>query len=72
MFALLVAKEIGNLKSRLWDLGTRIKGMEMALVCHDKASRTALQTGSLSQTHTCYRHTHMTTVMDGAEQCRQL
>ena len=55
--------------------GTRIKGMEMALVYHEKASRTALQTGSLSQTRRLlfwYRHTHMTTVMESAEQCRQL
>ena len=38
--------------------GTRLKGMEMALVWHEKVSRTALQTGSLSQTHTLLVQTH--------------
>ena len=37
----------------------------MALIWHEKASRTALQTSSV-QTHT------MTTVKEIAEQCRQL
>ena len=38
--------------------GTRIKGMEMELVWHEKASRTALQTGSLLYTHTILVQTH--------------
>ena len=38
--------------------GTRMKGREMALVCHEKASRTALQTSSLSHTHTLFVQTH--------------
>ena len=50
--------------------GTGIKGMEMALVWHEKASRTALQTGSLLHTHTLL-HTHnMITVKEIAEHCR--
>jgi len=45
----------------------------MALVCHEKASRTALQTSSLLHTHTLLVQTHiMTTVKEIAEQCRQL
>ena len=43
--------------------GTRIKGREMALVWHEKASRTALQTSSVSHMHTLLVQTHnMTTV----------
>ena len=38
--------------------GTRIKGREMALVWHEKASRTALQTSSVSHTHTLLVQTH--------------
>ena len=38
--------------------GTRIKVREMALVWHEKASHTALQTGSLLQTHTLLVQTH--------------
>ena len=53
--------------------GIRIKGREMALVWHEKASRTALQTSSLLHTHTLLVQTHnMTTVKEIAEQCRQL
>ena len=45
--------------------GTRIKGREMALVWHEKASRTALQTSSVSHTHTLLVQTHnMTTVKE--------
>ena len=45
--------------------GRRIKGMEMALVLHEKASRTALQTSSVSHTHTLLVQTHnMTTVKE--------
>ena len=45
----------------------------MALVWHERASPTALQTGSLLQTHTLLVQTHnMTTVKESAEQCRQL
>ena len=45
----------------------------MALVWHEKASRTALQTSSLLHTHTLLVQTHnMTTVKEIAEQCRQL
>ena len=43
----------------------------MALVCHEKASRTALQTSSLLQTLLVQTH-NMTTVKEIAEQCRQL
>ena len=43
----------------------------MALVWHEKASRTALQTSSLSHTHTLLVQTHnMTTAKEIAEQCR--
>ena len=53
--------------------GIRIKGMEMALVWHEKAGRTALQTISFSHTHTLLLQTHnMTAVKEIAEQCRQL
>ena len=47
----------------------------MALVWHEKASRTALQTSSLLHTHTLTLlvQTHnMTKVNEAAEQCRQL
>ena len=40
------------------DQGIRIKGREMALVWHEKASRTALQTSSLLHTHTLLVKTH--------------
>ena len=53
--------------------GIRIKGREMALVWHEKASRTALQMDSLLQTHPLLVQTHtMFTVKEIAEQCRQL
>ena len=43
--------------------GIGIKGREMALVWHEKASRTALQTSLVSHTHTLLVQTHnMTTV----------
>jgi len=54
--------------------GIRIKRREMALVWHEKASRSALQTSPLSHMHNLafwYRH-NMTTVKEIAEQCRQL
>ena len=48
--------------------GIRIKGFEMVLVWHEKASRTALQTSSLLHTHTRFVQTHnMTTVKQIAE-----
>ena len=51
--------------------GITIKGREMALVWHEKASRTALQTSSLLHTHTRLVQTHnMTTVEEIAEQSR--
>jgi len=54
--------------------GIGIKGKEMALVWHKKASRTAaFQTSSVFLTHTLLVQTHnMTTVKEIAEQCRQL
>ena len=53
--------------------GIGIKGKEMALVWHEKASRTVLQTSTVNLTHTLLVHTHnMTTVMESAEQCSQL
>jgi len=53
--------------------GIGIKVKEMALVCHEKASRTALQTSSVTLTHTLLVQTHnMTTVMEIAEHFRQL
>ena len=45
----------------------------MALVWHEKANRTALQTSLLSHTYALLIQTHnMTTVKESAEQCRQL
>ena len=38
--------------------GIGIKGREMALVWHEKASRTALQTSSVLHTHTLLVQTH--------------
>jgi hypothetical protein len=53
--------------------GIRIKGREMALVWHEKASRTALQTSSLLHMHTLLVQAHnMKPVKEIAEQCRQL
>ena len=53
--------------------GIAIKGKEMALVWHKKASGTCLQRSSVLQTHTLLKQTHnMTTVKEIAEQCRQL
>ena len=54
------------------DQGIRIKGKEMVLVWHEKASRNALQTSSLLHTHTLLVQSHtMITVKEIAEQCRQ-
>ena len=45
--------------------GIGIKGREMTLVWHEKASRTALQTSSVLHTHTLLVQTHnMTTVKE--------
>ena len=53
--------------------GIGIKGKEMALVWHEKASHSALQTSSVNLTHTLLVQTHnMTTVKEIAEQCSQL
>ena len=47
------------------DQGIGIKGREMALVWHEKAIRTALQTSSVLHTHTLLVQTHnMTTVKE--------
>ena len=64
------------------DQGTRIKGREMELVWHEKATRTALHTGSLFLAHATetlsyfkiYLFTYVLNpyVKEGAEQCRQL
>ena len=55
------------------DQGIGIKGNEMALVWHEKAIRSALQTSSVLHTHTLFVQSHnMTTVKEIAEQCRQL
>ena len=44
----------------------------MALVWHEKSSRTALQTSSINLTHTLLVQTYnITTVKDITEQCRQ-
>ena len=49
--------------------GIGIKGNEMALVWHEKANRTALQTSLVLHTHTLLVQTHnMTTVKEIAEQ----
>ena len=51
--------------------GVGIKGKEMALVCHEKASGTALQKSSVNLTHTLLVKTHnMTTVKEVSEQWR--
>ena len=51
--------------------GIEIKGREIALVWHEKASGTALQASSLLLTHTLLIQTHnMTTVKEISEQCR--
>ena len=53
--------------------GIGIKGKEMALVWHEKASRTALQTGTVTL-HTLfwYRHTHMTFPPPGEYKYKQM
>ena len=59
----------GESKGGTDDKGIRIKGREIALVWHEKASHTALQTGSLLHTHTLLVQTHnMITVKEIAEQ----
>jgi len=61
-----------NFQTRI-DQGIGIKGKEMALVWHKKASRTAFQTSSVNLTHTLLVQTHnMTAVKEIAEQCCQL
>ena len=53
--------------------GIGIRGKEMSLVWHEKASRTALQTSTLNFTHILLVQTHnMITVKEIAEQCCQL
>ena len=53
--------------------GIGIKGKEMVLVWHEKASRTAFQTSLVNLTHTLLLQAHtMTTVKEIAEQCCQL
>ena len=51
--------------------GIGIKGKEMALVWHEKANRTALQTSSVNLTHTVLVQTHNMTTFIIAEQCCQ-
>ena len=43
--------------------GIGIKEREMRLVWHEKASRTALQTSSVSHTHTLLVQTHNMTIV---------
>ena len=45
------------------DQGIEIKEKEMALVWHEKVSRTALQTSSVNFTHTLSVQTHNTTTV---------
>ena len=53
--------------------GIGIKGKELALVGHEKANRTALQTSSVNFTHPLLVQTHnMITVKEIVEQCCQL
>ena len=53
--------------------GIGIKGKEIELVWHEKASRTALQTSIVNLTHTLLVQTHnMITVKEIAEQSCQL
>ena len=57
----------------MYTQGNGIKGKEMTLVWHEKASRIALQTSLVNLTHTLLAQTHnMITVKEIAEQCRQL
>ena len=52
--------------------GIGIRGKEMALVWHEKASRTALQTSTVNFTHILLVQTHnKITVKEIAEQCCQ-
>ena len=62
-----------NHKQTIFCQGIGIKGKEMALVWHEKASRTALQTSSVNFTHSLLVQTlNMTTVKEITEQCCQL
>ena len=57
----------------MYTQGNGIKGKEMTLVWHEKASRIALQTSLVNLTHTLLAQTNnMITVKEIAEQCRQL
>ena len=52
--------------------GIGIKGREMALVWHEKAGRTVLQTNAVLHTHTLLVQTHnINTVKQIAEKCCQ-
>ena len=73
LFILLLSYLLYVFKKRIYDQGIGIKGKEMALVRHEKASLTALHTSSVNLAHTLLVQTHnMTTVKIIAEQCRQL
>ena len=67
-----INKQIVNIADKNltdYSQGIGIKGREMALVWHEKASRTALQTSSILHTHTLLVQTHnMITVKEIAEQ----
>ena len=53
--------------------GIRIKGMEMALIWHEKTNRNALQTGFLFLVHASKTLSYLNpTVKEGAEQYHQL
>ena len=66
-------KQICSTLSVKFMQGIGIKGKEIALVWHEKASCTALQTSLVNLTHTLLVQTHnMTTVKEIAEQCCQL
>ena len=66
-------REMSSPKTPHMQQGIGIKGKEMALVWHEKASRTALQTSTVIFTHNILVQTqNMITVMEIAEQCRQL
>jgi len=60
--------DISRLTKGRLNQGIGIKGKEMALVWHEKAIRTALQTSVVNFTHTLLVQTHnMTTVKGIAE-----
>jgi len=59
--------------NRSFEQGIGIKGKEIALVWHKKASRTVLQTSSVNLTNTLLVQTHnITTVKEIAKQCHEL